>query len=1025
MRSKPWATCGSTWSFTAEGNAPDCHGASRLLSEVIVEMGLHREGVPLWSKYLNTSQSVMPVPNDIKRNNLSCAILSALAATAVSSPANAQIEEIIVTATKRAESTQDIPVSVSALQGEDLQELRISTFDDYVRYLPNVVTMGTGPGQSEIYIRGAATEQSKITVSTIQGAAPAVALYVDEMPVAFGGRNLDVYATDLNRIEVLPGPQGTLFGASSQSGTVRLITNKPVQGEFQAGASADVSTTKGGDVSNSQEAYLNVALRDDLAVRIAAYRDEQAGWIDNINNHDRNGNVIPGGFETNDGGLIAVLNRNDISRAPVHPDSPFEAADNSALVENDFNDAAYLGGRVSLAYEPTDSFGLLAQHTRQSLETDGVFAYDPNLDGTSSTTRFGRDAGEDEFGLTTLTLNGRIGKLDMIYTVGYLDREMDALIDYTDYTAGGGYQVYYLCAPVRDWGGNGFVGHGGTVGLSECWDPKGQDTDNSDGSRITQEFRVSMPDDQRARVTAGAFFDEQTTHGTAAFEIPATQDDGDGSWLPLALVGDQVPGTNADPNVPFNPRVSFVNDYTRKTEQMALFGQLDFDITPALTASVGARWYDIDFDFKGASSFSFGCKDFSGAIGDEAGPCDSSFGRGGFDATSPTSGNNVTARLAALGEGSLAALSTVNADACRPDAARCRGGAGDMFGPGGAEAAYAAIRDGSLNVNNLDKDGVLNESDVIFRASLDWKVTDDILLFTTFGQGFRPPVTNRNAGKLSNNQTGVYQGYRVPAIAVTDKMDNYEWGIKADFLDNTLRVNATGYYSEIDDLQTSRFDPANVAFLVFIENVGDAEILGMDGDFTWMPTANLTIAGAFSFVDSEITRLNPQLEGIAVPEGSELPFTPDFSGNLRARYEFDVPVMGGANAYLSGGLSYTGESKSGIAGSAFHVEDTLRLTHGGRGSGLRIAEEGGDFVGGNCGTYDNPVFCKNSRYVQEDYVLLDLAIGFRSKTWGAELFVNNVTDKRAQLHVDTLQYVPKVVTNRPRSFGVRFSYDYY
>ena len=455
-----------------------------------------------------------------------------------------------------------------------------------------------------------------------------------------------------------------------------------------------------------------------------------------------------------------------------------------------------------------------------------------------------------------------------------------------------------------------------------------------------------------------------------------------------------------------------------------MFGQLDFDITPTVTASFGARWYDIDFDFKGASSFSFGCKDFDGIVGNEAGPCDSSFGRGGFDATSPTSGNNVTARLAALGTGTLEALSTVNSDACRPDAASCRGGAVDMYGPGGAEAVLADIQNGSLNVSNLDSDGILNESDVIFRASLDWKVTDDILLFTTFGQGFRPPVTNRNAGKSSNRQTGPYEGYRVPAIAVTDKMDNYEWGIKADFFDRTLRVNATGYYSEIDDLQVSRFDPANVAFLVFIENVGDAEILGADGDFTWAPTDNLTIAGAFSFVDSEITRLNSQLDGIAVPVGSELPFTPDFSGNLRARYEFDVPVMGGASAYISGGLSYTGESKSGIAGSAFAVEDTLRRTHGGRGSGLKIANEGGDFAAGNCGAYDAPVACPNGRYVQDDYVLVDMAVGFRSDTWGAELFVNNVTDERAELHIDTLQYVPKVVTNRPRTFGVRFSYDY-
>ncbi len=958
---------------------------------------------------------------EFKRNKLNYAILSALAATAVSSPANAQIEEIIVTATKRAESTQDIPVSVSALQGEDLQELCISTFDDYVRYLPNVVTMGTGPGQSELYIRGAATEQSKITISAIQGSSPAVALYVDEMPVAFGGRNLDVYATDLNRVEVLPGPQGTLFGASSQSGTVRLITNKPVQGEFQAGASADVSTTKGGDVSNSQEAYLNVALRDDLAVRIAAYRDDQAGWIDNISNLDGSGNVIPGGWDTNGGGLIAVLNRNDISAAPVNPASQFEIADNSALVEEDFNDAEYIGGRFSLAYEPTDNFGLLVQHTQQSLDVDGVFAYDPNLDGKSNVTRFTRDTSEDEFGLTTLTINGRIGKLDMIYTVGYLDREMESYVDYSGYTNGGGYQTYYLCPGYADDGTWARVGAGGTP--VTCHDPEAQYIDDNSNKRVTQEFRVSMPDEFRMRVTAGAFFDEQTTRGVSSFEDAATRDDGDGAWPALAMIGDQAPGTNADPNVPFNPRVSFVNDYTRKTEQMALFGQLDFDITPTVTASFGARWYDIDFSFQGASNFSFGCK-----YGSEL--CDSSVARGGFDATSPTSGNNVSARLAALGQGTLEALMNVNRDACRPevvDTRSCRAGmtfwrGGDF---GGAESAYADIQNGSLNVDNLNDDGVLNQSDVIFRASLDWKVTDDILLFTTFGQGFRPPVTNRNASQPANNPRGlpVYDGYRVPAVALTDEMDNYEWGIKADFFDRTLRVNATGYYSEIDDLQVSRFDPANVAFLVFIENVGDAEILGADGDFTWAPTENLTIAGAFSFVDSEITRLNDQLVGIAVPEGSELPFTPDFSGNLRARYEFDVPVMGGASAYLSGGLSYTGESKSGIAGSAYHVEDTLRLTHG-RGSGLKISDEGDEFFGGNCGTYDNPSNCRLGRYVQDDYVLLDLAVGMRSDTWGAELFVNNVTNERAELHVDTLQYIPKVVTNRPRTFGVRFSYDY-
>ena len=931
-----------------------------------------------------------------KRNKLNSAILSALAATAVSSPASAQIEEIIVTATKRAESTQDIPVSVSALRGEDLDDLRISNFDDYVRYLPNVVSMGTGPGESDIYIRGAATEQSKKTVSAIQGSSPAVALYLDEQPVSFGGRNLDIYATDLNRVEVLPGPQGTLFGASSQSGTVRLITNKPVQGAFEAGATVDMSTTRGGDLSHSQQAYLNVALTDDLAVRIAAYHDEQAGWLDNVSNLDSGGNVIPGGRRTNDGGLVTVINRNDISAAPVHPDSTFDQLDNSALAEDDFNDARYVGGRISLAYEPTDNFGLLVQHTQQSLETDGVFAYDPNLEGQSNTSRFTPEGSEDDFGLTTMTLNGRIGMLDLIYTVGYLDREMEAMIDYSGYSLGGGYQVYYLCEGVRDWGqASGFEGYGGTTPVTSCYDSQGRYEDETDSTRITQEFRVSMDDDQRVRVTAGAFFDEQKTRGTGAFGYTANRipGDEDGSWPALGLIVDQREGSSRAGKL-YAPDLNFVNDFTRKTEQMALFGQLDFDITPTVTASFGARWYDIDFDFKGGTNSSFLCK-----YGSDGCDIDAVAGDRNFN-------NHVTGRLRALGANTPEALN-------------------GFFGAG-AEALMADIAAGTFSVDDIDDDGVLNESDVIFRASLDWRVTDDVLLFATFGQGFRPPVTNRNAARGANNPYGrpQYDGYRVPAVALTDDMENYELGFKADLFDRTLRFNATGYYSEITDLQVSRFDPANVAFLVFVENVGDAEILGADADFTWMPTANLTISGAFSIIDTEITRLNDQLVDIAVPEGSELPFTPDFSGNLRARYDFDLPVNGGTGAYVSAGLSYTGESKSGITGSAFHIEDTLKLVNGGVGSGLKIANEGDVFAGGNCGTYDNLVNCRNGRYVQDDYVLLDMAIGLEGSTWGAELFVDNVTDERAELYVDTLQYVPKVVTNRPRTFGVRFSYDY-
>ena len=200
----------------------------------------------------------------MKKTHISCAIVAALTAQqalAQTPDTKASIETIEVTATKRSESIQDVPVAVSALSGDALENMGIDNFQDYVEFLPNVVFQGTGPGQNEIYIRGAATTQSSITLSSVQALQPSVAFYQDEMPVSMAGRNLDIYATDVQRVEVLPGPQGTLFGASSQAGTVRLITKKPDHSGFAAGFDTSISTTKGGELSNSVEAYQYYAYR--------------------------------------------------------------------------------------------------------------------------------------------------------------------------------------------------------------------------------------------------------------------------------------------------------------------------------------------------------------------------------------------------------------------------------------------------------------------------------------------------------------------------------------------------------------------------------------------------------------------------------------------------------------------------------------------------------------------------------------------------------------------------------------------
>ncbi|WP_218310559.1 TonB-dependent receptor [Alteromonas antoniana] len=896
----------------------------------------------------------------MRKTQVSCAIVAALASTSIAaqeaSTAKAKIETIEVTATKRTESIQDVPVSVTALDGKALENLGIDNFQDYVEFLPNVVFQGTGPGQNEIYIRGAATTQSNIMLSSVQALQPSVAFYVDEQPVSMAGRNLDVYATDVQRVEVLPGPQGTLFGASSQAGTVRLITNKPDHSGFSAGFDTSISFTKGGDMSNAVEAYFNMAVTDDMAVRVAAYNDRQGGWIDNIENDPGNGGYI-GSAQVIDrisadfGKLADPIGMDQ--RRITNPDinTMGEAAvvspQNDALVEDNFNDAVYSGARFGLSYIFNEQWDLLVQHTQQTLETEGVFAYDPNLEGESSTNRFQPEENNDEFGLTTWTLEGRLEKLDVVYTGGYLDRDIDTLADYTGYTNGGLYASYYVCDYTAD------------PDDQRCLDPTKYFKEDTNTTRSTHELRFNTTMDTPWRVTAGLFYDDQEVATVGQFKIANTE-----LFPNLATTTLGTEGINSDGG-PFPGEVSFVNDITHTIEQVAVFGQLEYDLTDTLTASVGARWYQIDDEYKGS-----------------------------------TSTVDVSARVKAFGSMDPDALAAVGLDPVE---------------------VQNSVNSGQLEVSELGSDGVLSVDDTIFKFSLDWKATDDILLFANYSEGFRPPVTNRVGGGLADNQSGKFEGFRIPVYSTTDTLDNYELGLKGDFLDGIVRVNATAYYSEISDLQTSRFDPTNISFLVFTDNVGDAEIKGLDADITWLATDNLVVNAAFSLLDTELTSINEELVGIAAGVGSELPYSANFSGNINARYFFELDD--GKTGYVNGSVSYTGDRLAGMVMDAYAMEDATQLIYG-TGSGLKIQDEAAVFEGATY-TDRNGEVIRGGRYVQESYMIANLAVGITNDEWKAELFVDNVFDESAILNIDTQQFTPKVVTNRPRTVGVRFSYDYY
>ena len=508
-------------------------------------------------------------------NKLSIGILGSVAAIVpqAAESQDRQIEEVVVSATKKDESASDIPVTVTALTEETLKEMNVSNFDEYIEYLPNVTSGGRGPGQSTIYIRGLAVDPVNVFLSAAAGSAPNVALYLDEQPVQVPGRNLDVYVADMERIEVLPGPQGTLFGASSQAGTVRLITNKPKFEVSESGFNGSLFNTSNGDMSSSFDAFVNVPMSDTWAIRGVLYNANNGGYIDNV-----------AGVWSSEGRGAFGGPLGNYAEAATYVETP-----NNHLVEDDFNDSSYQGFRLSSAHTINDDWDLLITHMDQTIEADGVWDYDPEV-GDLQVQRYVPDTLEDSFSQTAITLEGRMGKLDVVYTGSVLDREAEQTVDYSGYINVGGYMPYYTCIYTdADAGVVGSCGRG-TVQVDLL--------DNNE--RTTHEFRVSSNElsDLPFSYTAGVFIEDsklqtQNDYGYLGFldSYPTVG--------PNPIITD-VFANNPNPR---DPEYRFFNDLERNDSQTAFFAEITFPLTEKLDLLFGARNYDLEIDYKGQSKF--------------------------------------------------------------------------------------------------------------------------------------------------------------------------------------------------------------------------------------------------------------------------------------------------------------------------------------------------------------------------------------------------------------------------------------
>ena len=335
-----------------------------------------------------------------------------------------------------------------------------------------------------------------------------------------------------------------------------------------------------------------------------------------------------------------------------------------------------------------------------------------------------------------------------------------------------------------------------------------------------------------------------------------------------------------------------MNDAVRDEEQIALFGEVTFNVTDSLALTVGARNYDIKTSLVGSSNFATLCP--------------------------------------------------------------------------AAPAPCTAADDGDAGVSydvEFANDLPLKEDDTIFKGSVSFAPNDDLLFFGTYSEGFRPGGFNRSDNPL------------VPKTFVSDEVTNLEFGWKTTMANGRVRFNGSIYQIDWDNVQIGVTD-FNIGVLTFVLNAANAEIQGFEGDLTWLPNDNLTLAAVWSYNSTEMVNVPPNISNLA-PEGSDLALAPEFQYNLSARYLWEV---GDKNAHAQLVLAHTDEQFSSIVTA--------------------------------------------NRFEQGSYDTLDGAIGVSADIWGVELFAENLTDERAELFINSLDTDLRITTNRPRTWGVRVSYDF-
>jgi iron complex outermembrane receptor protein len=878
----------------------------------------------------------------------------------LSAPLGDEPSEIIITASRREENFQDVPIAIQTMTGDQLNQLGVTTFDDLLQYTPNVTYSGNGPGTGNIFIRGLGFVATGNQTQSAAAPFPAVALYLDNQSMQFPARNNDVYLVDMARVEVLEGPQGTLDGGGAEGGVIRYITNKPNlsvrSGEFNAG----YGTTAGGDQNSSLNATLNLPLIPDrLAVRAVIFSESRGGYISNVP-----GTIAfpPGSVPAVDGGNLS--------------------ANNAGLVASNTNPVSYQGLRLSALYQFSDGWNLLIQQNYQDMEADGYFyAYPQDPSGNAlppyEITAFTPAYTKDRYESTAWTLNGRFGELQAVYTGNYLVRHIEGQQDYSNYLRSAHGASYACIGPGAEYFNSArFPSLAGKP--LQCYPPVGSWYDSVHHTHQSHELRVSTGENYRIRALLGANWEKFVIDDNMDFDYLAIPQCSPAN-LSVALAGGAdclsavgpVPGVYAsDPSLRENMNNAFGEDVQRGYRQYAFFASVDFDLIPkVLTLSGGTRRYHYD-EFEHGSEW-YSESTGGGLIVDHPNGACTAAGLCGFPINLDKSESGLSSR-ANLSWHITPDIMTYYTFA-------------QGFRPGGFNRSLSPPGEPVPLTGTAPYCGA---------ASTDPRCLPGGIFFEKCTCQVTHPL-----------------GYDA------DRLINNELGFKSEFLSHRLLLNATAYWMNWNDVasQTAPFPTGET----WVANGPDYTIKGVELQLTARLPAGLTLQGASSWnsvrqanapclISAGVTPSTPYnptpagqcvtvVEGLpyAGPwgaAGTSAPFAPPLMFNLRARYDWSI-----------------GSYRPFAIASAGHIASMTNAP--------------GSYPDGDAAAQSPPT-TPLLRYTIPAYTIYDASFGVAKDNWTAQISGSNLSNAYAATNVSAGQFIRAEIPVRPRVLTAMFGYRF-